>query len=126
MTCCSCRIESTTQDAEIAVGYRRGMTTDPAEAISVSPGQGRPGQRIANVLAWWTTPVLVVVPAMLVRAGLVGDGLCLLGLFSLLLGATAHQRPRLRRRRRSRHDLRHQGRLRHSTVVMTGHDSHRG
>ncbi|GED90282.1 hypothetical protein [Streptomyces sp. 6-11-2] len=65
------------------------MTTDSAEAISVFPGQGRPGQRIGNVLAWSTTPVLVVVPAMLVRAGLVGDGLCLLGLFSLLLGATA-------------------------------------
>lgn len=65
------------------------MTADSAEAISVFPGQGRPGQRIGNVLAWSTTPVLVVVPAMLVRAGLVGDGLCLLGLFSLLLGATA-------------------------------------
>ncbi|MGW3512864.1 hypothetical protein [Streptomyces sp. NPDC000994] len=65
------------------------MTTDSAEEISVGAGQGRPGQRIGNLLAWLTTPVLVVVPAMLVRAGLVGDGLCLLGLFSLLLGAMA-------------------------------------
>ncbi|MFB7112016.1 hypothetical protein [Streptomyces sp. NPDC056190] len=65
------------------------MTIDSAEAISVCAGQGRTGQRIGNLLAWLTTPVLVVVPAMLVRAGLVGDGLCLLGLFSLLLGAMA-------------------------------------
>ncbi|MFB7457001.1 hypothetical protein [Streptomyces sp. NPDC056188] len=66
------------------------MTTDSAEGtISAFPGQGRPGQRIGNLLAYLTTPLLVVVPAMLVRAGLVDDGLCLLAMFSPLLGAAA-------------------------------------
>ncbi|MFF9126330.1 hypothetical protein ACF09J_24000 [Streptomyces sp. NPDC014889] len=65
------------------------MTTDSAEVVSVFPGQGRPGQRIGDLIAWSAPPVLVVVPAVLVRAGLVGDGLCLLAMFSLLLGAAA-------------------------------------
>ncbi|WP_445528061.1 hypothetical protein [Streptomyces cyslabdanicus] len=66
------------------------MITDSTDGtVSPFPGQGRPGQRIGNLLGYLTTPLLVVVPAILVRVGLVGDGLCVLALFSLPCGAMA-------------------------------------
>ncbi|MFJ3712230.1 hypothetical protein [Streptomyces sp. NPDC090053] len=61
------------------------MTTDSADdAIPVLGGQGRTGQRVGHAVAWSIAPVLVVVPAVLVRSGSAGSGLCLLGLFALL------------------------------------------
>ncbi|MCQ4084767.1 hypothetical protein NGB36_30395 [Streptomyces sp. RB6PN25] len=69
----------------------REPTDDAMGAISVpaSAGQGLTGQRLATVAAALVLPVLVVVPGLLARAGLVNNAACVVALASPVVAGSA-------------------------------------
>ncbi|SEO66304.1 hypothetical protein [Actinacidiphila rubida] len=69
------------------------MTTDAADAggerRAAFAGQGGAGQRLARLVSVLVVPCAVLVPGLLVREGVVGDGVILLAMVSPLLGVAA-------------------------------------
>ncbi|MGW7082952.1 hypothetical protein ACWGH2_05570 [Streptomyces sp. NPDC054871] len=61
----------------------RGTTPDSAGQAEVFSGQGRTGRRVADLVVLLTPPLLLVVPALLIRARLIDDGYLFLNLASL-------------------------------------------
>ncbi|WP_371525934.1 hypothetical protein OG302_06970 [Streptomyces sp. NBC_01283] len=71
-----------------------GTPPDSAAPAEIFRGQGRTGRRVADLVALLTPPVLLVVPVLLIRARLIGDGFLLVNLVSCavsgLVAAYAH------------------------------------
>ncbi|MGW6270030.1 MULTISPECIES: hypothetical protein [unclassified Streptomyces] len=64
-----------------------GATPDSSAPAAIFRGQGRTGRRIADIVALLMPPLLLVVPVLLIRAGVIDDGFLFLNLVSLLLSA---------------------------------------
>ncbi|MFF7216013.1 hypothetical protein ACFZAU_36670 [Streptomyces sp. NPDC008238] len=68
------------------------MTSDrPIDGVTA--GQGRINQQMVGWAALLVVLLLVVIPTLLVRSGLVGDAWCALALFSPLIGFAVWQSP---------------------------------
>ncbi|MWA15213.1 hypothetical protein [Streptomyces sp. BA2] len=65
----------------------RGATPDSAGHSEVFGGQGRTGRRVADLVVLLTPPLLLVVPALLIRARSIDDGYLFLNLASLGISA---------------------------------------
>ncbi|MFC8132325.1 hypothetical protein [Streptomyces sp. NPDC057302] len=63
----------------------RRTTADAAGNAAVSAGQGRTARRVADAVVLLTPPLLLVVPALLIRDRLIGDGYLFLNVISLFI-----------------------------------------
>ncbi|MGW7269272.1 hypothetical protein ACWGH5_02040 [Streptomyces sp. NPDC054864] len=61
----------------------RGTTPDSAGHAGVAAGQGRTARRVADLVVLLSPPLMLLVPALLIRARLIDDGYLFLNLVSL-------------------------------------------